>query len=145
MGVVFFWGALIYAVGWGLVSYLANVPHAYEVAIGSFSITVNRWFDVFLFPLYLNLILSVYLWLFPVLKKYRADYEDLVAGFVTGLVLGLIAGLALGLIAGFGAGFVTGPIAGLALGLITVLVALISLIIKAVVDMHKRTFKKLSD
>ena len=197
MAVVAFWGALIYAVIWGLVSWLINVPPTYEVTIGSFSITINRWFDVILFPLYLNLILSVYLWLLPVLERRGADHDylaeglfiglgggldasivaglvaglfiglgaglvaSLVAGLVAGLVASIVAGLIVGLIvgpgAGFGASIVAGLIVGLVMGLFmglgvglviglgASLVALIVLAIKAIVGMHKRAFKNLSD
>jgi len=133
MAVVAFWGVLIYAVGWGLVSWLTNVPPTYEVTVGSFSITVNRWFDVILFPLYLNTILSVYLWLFPVLERHGVDHDELVTGLAVGLVFGLGAGLVFSLVFGLVAGL------GAGLG------ALIVLAIKAIVEMHKRAFKNLSD
>jgi len=177
MAVVAFWGALIYAVGWWLVSWLTNASTTYEVAIGSFSITINRWFDVILFPLYLNLILSVYLWLLPVLERRGADHDylaeglfiglgggldaSIVAGLVAGLFIGLGAGLVASLVAGLVAGLVASIVAGLIVGLVmglfmglgvglviglgASLVALIVLAIKAIVGMHKRALKKMSD
>ena len=123
MAAIALWGAMIYAVVWGLVSWLTNVPPTYEVTVGSFSITVNRWFDVILFPLYLNLILSVYLWLFPVLERGGACHDDLVTGLSAGLglgfVAGIVAGFGAGLVTGLSAGLVTGLFAGLSAGLVT--------------------------
>src|SRR3989344_5358014 len=140
MAVVAFWGVLIYAVGWGLVSWLTNVPPTYEVTVGSFSITINRWFDVILFPLYLNLILSVYLWLLPVLERRGADHDYLAEGLFIGLGGGLDASIVAGLIAGLVMGLFMGLGVGLVIGLGASLVALIVLAIKAIVGMHKRAF-----
>ena len=145
MAVVAFWGALIYAVGWWLVSWLTNASTTYEVAIGSFSITINRWFDVILFPLYLNLILSVYLWLLPVLERRGADHDYLAEGLFIGLGGGLGASIVAGLIVGLVMGLFMGLGVGLVIGLGASLVALIVLAIKAIVGMHKRAFKNLSD
>lgn len=115
MGVVGFWGALVYAIGWRLIDWLTQVPSAYNVTIGSFSITVNRWFDVLLFPLYLNLILSVYLYLAPFLEKRGIKHEDLVVGLGVGLGAGLFAELVVGL----------------------------GYLVKGIIELHKRAFQRL--
>lgn len=88
IAVTAFWGALLYALGWGLLSWLTNVPASYAVSIGPHSFTVNRWFDVVLLPIYLNLILSVYLWLIPWLTNvFDLEHDDLIAGLGAGLVV----------------------------------------------------------
>ncbi len=138
MAAVAFWGAAIYAVGWGLISWFTNTPSTYQV----FSITVNRWVDVILFPIYLNMILSVYLWLFPVLEKLGEDLDNFITGLIAGLAAGFGAGFAAGLIVGFGASFVVGLGVSLAVCFAVSFVAGLIYLTKRAVALHKKFLKK---
>lgn len=112
MGVTTFWSAFIYALVWGLLIWHFDFPATYEVVIGSLSITINRWVDAFLLPVYLNMILAVYFWLIPHLEKYGRDRNSVVESFILSLFVGLGVGLGVGLVedfvVGIGASFVVG-------------------------------------
>ena len=126
MGMTAFWGALLYTIGWGLVNWLTSVPSTYDVVIGSFSISINRWFDVILFSICLNMIQSVYLWLFPILERRGIKYDNLGVGLITGLFGGLLVGL----VAGFVVGFVVAP----GLVLVVVLGAMVGTVPLAIIS-----------
>ncbi|MBI2625350.1 MAG: hypothetical protein HYW70_03410 [Candidatus Nealsonbacteria bacterium] len=131
MAIAAFWGAITYAVAWGLISWLTNAPPTYKFVIGSFSLTINRWFDVFLFPLYLNLILAVFLWLSPAIENLGYNRYDIGVVLVSGLVVGLVVGL--------GSGLVSGLVVGLVVSLVVSLVYLG----KALISLHQKALNRL--